>query len=123
MMHNQSDHNDASHHSQMDGAIRICLECHSTCEHTIQHCLEKGAMHAAAAHIAVMRDCAQLCITCADFMARSSSLHAAVCKLCADACQACLESCKTMNDDAHMQACIDACQACMDSCRAMSQMN
>ena len=71
MMHNEPMHNDAMHHAEMDGAIRICLECHSTCEHTIQHCLEKGAMHAAAAHIAVMRDCVQLCITCADFMAQA----------------------------------------------------
>ena len=116
-------HSDAMHHAKIDGAIRVCLDCHSTCEYTIQHCLEKGAMHAAAAHIAVMRDCAQLCITCADFMSRSSSLNAAVSKLCADACEACLESCKTMNDDAHMQSCIDACQACTDSCRAISQMN
>ena len=61
MMHSDPSHSDASHHAHMDLAIKICLECHATCEHTIQHCLEKGAMHAAAAHIAAMRDCAQLC--------------------------------------------------------------
>ena len=123
MMHSDTSHGDSSHHAHMDAAIKLCLECHATCEHTIQHCLEKGAMHAAAAHIATMRDCAQLCITCADFMARDSSLHAEVCKLCADACEACIESCQSVNDDAHMQACIDACNACAESCRAMSQMN
>lgn len=123
MTHSDTTHSDTTHHAQMDAAIKICLECHATCEHTIQHCLEKGAMHAAAAHIVVMRDCAQLCITCADFMARSSSLHAGVCALCAEACEACIESCQSVNDDAHMQACIDACNACAESCRAMSQMN
>ena len=123
MMHDNMSHDDASHHASMDAAIKLCLDCHSTCEHTMQHCLEKGGMHAAASHIAVMRDCAQLCITCEDFMARGSLMHSAVCTVCADACEACMKSCQSMNDDAHMQACIDACQRCADSCHAMSKMN
>lgn len=123
MMHEPTSQTDSQHHASMDAAIRIALDCHATCEHTTVHCLEKGGMHASAAHIAALRDCAQLCITSADFMARHSKLHAAVCGVCADACDACIASCQGINDDAHMQACIDACQRCAESCRAMSQMN
>lgn len=107
---------------QMQDAIQNALNCHAVCVQTLQHCVSKGGMHAQPEHIKVLEDCAQICVTSADFMLRQSQLHARVCGVCADACDACARSCGEMNDDAQMQACIDACIRCGESCRRMAQM-
>ena len=110
--------------SGMDGMMEACLDdcqkCHITClSMATGFCLTKGGPHAAPAHIRIMLDCAQICATTADFMARGSTQHAAMCRLCADICDACARSCDGM---AGMEACIAACSACAKSCRAMAMM-
>jgi hypothetical protein len=109
-------------HGSMSSAINAALHCHATCVQTIQHCLQKGGGHAEASHISILTDCAQICVTSADFMLRESRLHAQVCGVCTDACEACAKSCETMNDDEMMQACIDACNRCAQECRQMAGM-
>jgi hypothetical protein len=112
----------AGNYGSMSGAINAALHCHATCVQTIQHCLQKGGRHAEASHISILTDCAQICVTSADFMLRESQLHAQVCGVCADACEACAKSCQTMNDDDMMQACIDACNRCAQECRHLAGM-
>ena len=56
----------------MQECIASCLDCHSVCLETISHCLSKGGDHAECNHIRVLQDCAQVCITSADFMLRNS---------------------------------------------------
>ena len=54
---------------QMNQEMRQCIDncqsCHRTCLQTITHCLQKGGPHAAAAHIRLLADCAQICQTSA----------------------------------------------------------
>lgn len=103
----------------MEECIRNCSQCHQTCERMIEHCLNKGGVHANPQHIKILIDCAQICQTSADFMLRNSHLHGATCRACAEVCEACAESCEQMNDDDSMQACIDVCRKCADSCQKM----
>lgn len=67
-------------------------------------------------------NCAQLCITSADFMLRGSEYHPRVCVLCAKVCGRCAESCAQFDNDAPMQECTEKCRACAASCREMAGM-
>jgi hypothetical protein len=105
----------------MKTEAKTCLDCHATCIATIAHCLERGGKHADAAHIRIMMDCAQICLTCADFMLRGSDHAHHICKECAEICRACEASCRGVADgDAMDLACAEACKACAESCERMA---
>jgi hypothetical protein len=109
--------------SDMQQCIQECTNCHSICLATVPHCLEMGGAHAAAPHIGLLLDCAEICQTSANFMLRGSALHARTCGVCAEVCEQCAQDCKRLGgDDAQMRACADACQRCADSCRRMAAM-
>lgn len=107
--------------ADMQRCIDNCLACHATCERTSAHCLRMGGEHASKDHQTTMRDCAQLCATCADFMIRESAIHMHVCGACAVACEHCEEECRRLaNGDEMMLACADTCAKCAETCRMMS---
>lgn len=109
------------HSTEMKAAVRTALDCHATCLATISYCLGQGGHHAERSHITIMQDCAQICITAADFMARDSAHHAHVCRECAEICEACATDCeKHGQGDAAMQACVEACRRCAAECRKMA---
>ncbi len=106
---------------EMRDCIQNCLECHAICLETIGHCLAMGGKHAEAKHIGLLQDCAQICMTGADFMLRMSDHHPQVCGVCADVCDACATECESLADGSDfMQRCADACRRCAESCRKMS---
>src|SRR3546814_11651003 len=95
----------------MEESIRTCLDCSSTCLRTLAHCLEKGGDHARPEHVAHLLDCADLCRTAADLMARGSALHQQTCALCAEACARCAESCEALAaDDEELRRCAEMCR-------------
>ncbi|EKF05825.1 hypothetical protein FDUTEX481_00684 [Tolypothrix sp. PCC 7601] len=105
------------------------MDCHSICLNTVTYCLQKGGNHAEQAHIRLLLDCAEICETSANFMLRTSQLHAHTCGVCAEVCQRCAENCvdaqrladrHRMGNDAQMKACADMCRRCAESCRQMS---
>ncbi|MBA4308274.1 MAG: ferredoxin [Sphingopyxis sp.] len=103
---------------EMQSCIDACQACHITClQMAATHCLEMGGAHAEPQHIRLMLDCAQICATAADFMARGSAHHAAICKACAEICRACAESCDRLDG---MEECADICRRCAESCEAMA---
>jgi hypothetical protein len=106
----------------MEQCVQECLNCYSVCTATIQHCLQMGGKHADAKHINIMRDCAEICRTSADFMLRGSTHHAHICGECADICRECEKSCRAMGDDQMMQQCAEACRKCAESCQRMAGM-
>jgi len=81
-----------------------------------------GGMHAEEAHIKLLLDCAEICQTSANFMLRSSDLHAEICRACAVVCERCAEDCERMGDDVEMQRCAQTCRRCAESCRQMAAM-
>ena len=112
----------ASHANLMQACIDVCSRCHQTCLDNVSHCLDKGGMHAASAHITLLLDCAQMCATSADAMTRHSAQHALTCRACAELCRACAASCETMGDDAMMRACAEECRRCAERCENMAAM-
>ena len=111
-----------AHTSQeMQNCINECLNCHAVCLDTITHCLQMGGKHASPDHIALLQDCAQICMTSADFMLRGSQYHGDTCGVCAKLCEACADSCESMAEgDDFMQKCADVCRRCAESCRDMA---
>ncbi len=104
----------------MQQCIQECLTCHAVCLSTVPHCLQKGGPHAEVNHIRELLDCAQMCVTSADFMLRGSPLHARTCGACAEACAQCAASCERMADDPVVQQCAQTCRRCEQSCREMA---
>lgn len=104
----------------MQSCIDACQECHAMClKGAMTHCLVLGGPHAAAEHMRLMLNCAELCQTTANFMLGNSSLHATVCGACAEVCNACALSCLRIGD---MAQCADACTSCADACTLMAVM-
>lgn len=106
---------------EMRRCLQLCQDCHATCIKMIGHCLKLGSRHAAADYIRVLMDCAQLCATTADYMARESLLHDRMCGLCSEICRLCAESCEQIGgDDQMVRQCAELCRRCAGSCEHMA---
>lgn len=108
--------------AEMERCIQNCSDCHRSCEATGAYCTQMGGKHAQPDHLRLLRDCAQICVTSADFMLRGSELHPRVCGVCAETCQRCAESCEQFGGDTQMQECAQVCRRCAESCRQMAGM-
>jgi len=111
------------HHmmDEMRRCIQLCQDCHALCIQTIGHCLKLGGRHAAPDHIRLLMDCAQMCSTTADYMARGSSLHDRTCSLCSEICRLCAEGCEQIRgDDQLVKQCAEMCRRCAESCERMA---
>jgi hypothetical protein len=84
------------------------------------HCLAKGGDHAAPDHIRLLQDCAQICITSADFMLRRSPLAQMNCRICGGVCEMCADECAKIADDETMVLCVETCRRCSRSCGEMA---
>ncbi len=102
--------------------IESCWRCHVTCVDTEHYCLEKGGIHVMMTHVALMADCADVCIKAADSMIRHSSAHAAICIACAQLCESCALECETFKNDKQMLVCARARRDCAAHCREMSKL-
>jgi hypothetical protein len=108
---------------EMHDCTENCLNCHSICLATVNHCLGMGGAHATSAHITLMLDCAEMCQTSANFMLRNSALHERTCGICAEICTLCAGDCERIDpNDSQMRACAEMCRQCAQSCREMAQM-
>jgi hypothetical protein len=106
---------------EMRHCIQLCQDCHAICIQTIGHCLRLGGRHAAPDHIRLLMDCAQLCTTTADYMARESLFHDRICGLCSEICRLCADSCEQAGgDDQMVKQCTELCRRCAGSCDHMA---
>lgn len=109
-----------SKQTTMEECAQNCHECAETCLETVNYCLQKGGEHAKAEHIRLLLDCAEICDTSHNFIARESELHGTVCNVCAEICERCAESCEMIGgNDEQMKKCAEVCRKCADSCRQM----
>src|SRR2546421_9402747 len=100
----------------MTRCIHDCHDCQDACTATAQHCLRKGGMHAEARHLRLLADCAEICQTAANFMARASDHHHAICSICSVICEACAESCERVGGDEEMRSCAAMWRRWAESC-------
>jgi len=103
--------------------IDSCLKSHASCLATARYCMEKGGTHAAARHVALLMDCAELCQTTANSLLRKSSQHGAICQACATVCDACAQDCEVFKGDEAMMACARICRECAGHCRMMMSLS
>lgn len=96
------------------------LDCYHVCTETIQHCIEMGGKHAEPKHLNLMMDCAQVCLTMANFIMRDSEYCRKLAPLCAEICEVCAASCASLGDEAGMQRCVDSCKTCAQTCKSIS---
>jgi len=110
---------------EMEQCVRECATCHEVCLQTVGHCLRMGGPHAAADHVRLLMDCAQVCDTSRDFMIRGSDLHKLTCGVCAAVCQRCADDCERVGGggDEQMRRCAEACRRCAASCQRMAGGN
>lgn len=102
---------------EMQQCLDNCLACHRLCTATAAHVLHGHSHHSEAAHLVSLLDCAQMCLTHADFMLRRSPHHMHLAKECAEICTACAVACEGHSDpDGIMEACAQACRKCAQSC-------
>ena len=106
--------------AEMRRCIENCSDCHNICVESVAHCLGMGGKHAEVAHIRLLMDCAEICLTSANFMLRGSELHVRTCAVCAEVCDRCADSCEKFGDDALMKQCAEICRRCAESCRKMA---
>lgn len=100
---------------QIEATMRALVHCHQTClGMAMTHCLEVGGEHARPQHLRLMLDCAAICSTTADFLARKSQFHTQLCAFCAEICETCGADCEKVGD---MQPCVDACRNAAGVCR------
>ena len=105
---------------EMQQCLMNCLDCHRLCPSAAAHVMHGGGKHAEAEHLVSLLDCAQICLTHADFMARQSPHHMHLAKECAEICAECASLCEANADaDGVMKECAEACRTCAQSCAAM----
>lgn len=106
---------------EMRDCVRHCVECHAACIETAVHCLGMGGEHAGPEHQKLLADCAQACITSADFILRMSNRHADYCRVCTELCAECADQCDRLaSGDETMTRCAALCRQCERSCREMA---
>ncbi|GAB3816198.1 hypothetical protein GCM10028895_11150 [Pontibacter rugosus] len=66
------------------------------------------------------RDCAEICVTTARFVARNSPHAKHVMKECIEICRKCEAECRK-HEAEHCQKCADACKECADACEEWMQ--
>jgi hypothetical protein len=103
--------------------IKLAQDCHRVCLETEDYSLRAGGAHAVADHVRLLHDCAEICATAANFMARTSVFHPQLSGLCAVICEACATACERAGSDPQMGACAGACRSCADACRKAAQLH
>lgn len=103
----------------MDDCIATCLSCHRTCIETASTVIGDKIPTPV---VAVLLDCAELCLATAHSMSRRSPLHKDLCGLCARVCESCATTCQDEGGDKLVQ-CARACRECASSCRNMASMH
>jgi hypothetical protein len=99
---------------------RQCTDCSIVCLETLNHCLNIGGEHKQRSHLKLLRDCAELCVTTANFLATDSFYRTELAMVCAEICDSCALNCEQFEEDAQMRLCANACLACAVSCRRIS---
>lgn len=102
--------------------IDLCSQCEVSCETVIMHCIDMGGEHAQPNHIRALQDCADICNTTANYLARKSEFVSQACDVCARVDGACAEMCEQFEDDEAMRSHAELCRRTAESCRSMARM-
>lgn len=93
----------------------VLVKCMTACETCATLCLQEDDVKKMARCIMIDRDCADICIVTARFVARNSEHAKHVMKECIEICRICENECRKHDMD-HCQQCADICRECADAC-------
>lgn len=96
--------------------IDALLECAITCEWCANECLDEEKLEMLIDCIRTDKDCASICFTGAELLARSSEYSGEMIKLCETACRECAEECEK-HEHEHCRICAEACRRCEEACK------
>jgi hypothetical protein len=100
--------------------LKDSLDCYQVCTETTIKCLAMGGKHSTLEHLNLLKDCAAICSTNADFILRNSTYYPQICGTTADICDECADTCDRFEDD-FMRECANACRRCAESCRELAR--
>ena len=98
----------------------VLIKCITACEACATACLHEDNVKEMARCIMLDRDCADICVITARFVARDSPHAKHVMKECIELCRLCEEECRKHKHE-HCQKCADACRECAEACEAWMQ--
>ena len=97
-------------------SLDACQKCATACEACL-HAMINEQSDNDCPHCC--RECLDICLLCAQALARESKFSSQICQLCAEICHWCASQCEAHDHD-HCQECAQACQRCATECRAMA---
>lgn len=103
----------------MDQCINLCVKCARACEECSTACLKESDVQARIHCLAILHDCAEICLQSIAFMSRQSKFSKQHCQMCANICEACAVECEQFKDS-HCQECARICRECAEACMNMA---
>lgn len=99
--------------------IDTCNDVVVACNQCAAACLAEKDPKPLGRCITLDLDCAAICRTAVEYMARNSELATMLCEVVAEVCDACAQECARHEHD-HCQQCAEVCKICADECRKMT---
>lgn len=93
----------------------MLIKCITACETCMTKCLQEENPGKMRDCINLQRDCIDICVVTAKFMARNSPHTEHVMKECIELCRLCAEACRKHPMD-HCQKCAEVCAECLHAC-------
>ncbi len=109
------------HHEMFLKCAEACSRCQKECDVCAHYCIKLVA-EGKKDHVRTLRtcqDCANVCATAAQIVARQGPFAGLICRACAEACARCGKACEQFSDDPHMRRCAEECRRCEHACREM----
>lgn len=106
-------------HLPNKGLVKTIQECSATCEHMTKMMLYMPDVKNRVEQINLLRDCADICDTTEDYVARNSYFSKSIAAQCADICVTCGTECSKFPDQAS-QMCAQICFNCAEECKEFS---
>lgn len=104
--------------NENNALLTALAECAAACNMCLSGCLADNDPKMNAC-IKLDIDCAQICSTTADFVARNSDHAQHLLKECAEICGKCAAECeKHSQHHDHCKACAEACRKCEQACKS-----
>lgn len=108
--------------AEYERCATACSDCQHDCDFCASHCAEL-LVDGHKNHLATLqacRDCADICSSAAQIVAREGAFAGIICEACTNACAHCAKLCEEQgHDDKIMQACAEECRRCEKACREM----
>jgi len=95
----------------------VLIKCITSCEACATACLQEDDVKMMARCIMLDRDCADICMLTAKFVARNSDHAKHVMRECIEICRKCEEECKK-HEAEHCKHCAAICRECAEACEA-----